>query len=482
MAKQVFDLHDGKGFSRGQSNEHLRNYRTVDPEAKKYGYYDPTRMNLNFEVTKGGKIIPVNKNYAIDKRFKDNLKVRGIIDPNEEKKKKGLPPNRNTIANIILGGSRKRMLELAFGDQKVNLEKGADNSHLQRKEDIEKWAVDMYNWVAKKFGEENILAFVVHLDEKNPHVHCSVVPVNEKGRISYRSFFGSSKDESRNIFKRCHDEVAVINQKWQLERGDNIKETGAKHRSSEEYWDWLRKECTRLENKNGGLNEEISLLQTALRKAQIAEKSLNTMILRKQQQIENLKEDLENLDTEREYNEDLMHQEQERLQNLLRQLQKDLEDKQEKHRIAIQRLNELNRQINKLIEEKRELTRENYNLKNQSEKLWDDYQDQIQSEMSYHVVEYLQRAGERWLERLNDLKDEMSPVMREKFDTVMNETFLEELARHGNEIIATATALFFGYIDQATQISASAGGGGSPGGNWGRKKDEDDKKWRRYYV
>jgi len=53
MAKQVYDLQAGNCFSRGQSTEHLRNYRIIDPAAKKYGYYDPTRMHLNFEVTTG---------------------------------------------------------------------------------------------------------------------------------------------------------------------------------------------------------------------------------------------------------------------------------------------------------------------------------------------------------------------------------------------------------------------------------------------
>lgn len=54
MAKQVFDLQEGKGMTAGQSTEHLRNYSVMDPDAKKYGYYDPTRVNLNFEVGKGG--------------------------------------------------------------------------------------------------------------------------------------------------------------------------------------------------------------------------------------------------------------------------------------------------------------------------------------------------------------------------------------------------------------------------------------------
>ena len=93
MAKQVFDLHAGKGMSAGQSTEHLRNYKVVDPDYKKYGYYDPTRVNLNFEVGRGGVIKPVNKHYSIVQRFKDNLRNRGIEDPNEIKRKKGLEPN-----------------------------------------------------------------------------------------------------------------------------------------------------------------------------------------------------------------------------------------------------------------------------------------------------------------------------------------------------------------------------------------------------
>lgn len=64
------------------------------------------------------------------------LRDRGIKDPNE-----GLEePRFRTVANFIFGGSRERMTELAFGDQKVDLTHGADNSHLHRCKDIEDWA------------------------------------------------------------------------------------------------------------------------------------------------------------------------------------------------------------------------------------------------------------------------------------------------------------------------------------------------------
>ena len=41
--------------------------------------------------------------------------------------------------------------------------------------DIERWAKDVYSFVSGKYGEQNIAAFIVHLDELNPHVHCTFV-------------------------------------------------------------------------------------------------------------------------------------------------------------------------------------------------------------------------------------------------------------------------------------------------------------------
>ena len=49
------------------------------------------------------------------------------------------------------------MNELAFGNQTLSLDKGADNSHLTRNNDIEEWAKDVYAFVAHRFGEENII-------------------------------------------------------------------------------------------------------------------------------------------------------------------------------------------------------------------------------------------------------------------------------------------------------------------------------------
>ena len=187
MAYQVLDIKTQKGMTEAESAEHLRkNTKEALKFAKRQGNYDFSREHLNFEVTRGGVISEVDKRHSIPQRMKANLNRRGIRDKNEGLKH----PKYRTVVNLILGGSRDQMRHLAFGDQKLNENLGEDNSHLIRKEDIENWAKDMYQFLAKKYGEDNILAFVVHLDEKNPHAHCTLMPINEQGEFKFKEIFG----------------------------------------------------------------------------------------------------------------------------------------------------------------------------------------------------------------------------------------------------------------------------------------------------
>lgn len=124
----------GKGMTRGQSNEHLRNFTATAFQTKRTGNFDPTREKLNFEVNRGGVTTPLNKRYSIVRRISDNMRRRGIKDPNAGKK----IPDIRTVASFILGGSREQMHRLAFDDQQVNLNRDADNSGITRNEDIER--------------------------------------------------------------------------------------------------------------------------------------------------------------------------------------------------------------------------------------------------------------------------------------------------------------------------------------------------------
>lgn len=438
-------------MSSGQSNEHLRNYKVTDPDAKKYGYYDPTRVRLNFEVGKGGVIMPVRKNYSIVQRFKDNLRNRGIEDPNEIKKKNGKEPNRNTIANIILGGSREQMHRLAYGDQKVNLTRDSDNSQIQRKEDIEKWAVDMYNYVAKRFGEENIVAFIVHLDEKNPHVHCTIVPVNEKNKVSYRDIFGDRK-KAKEVVKQLHNEVADVNKKWGLDRGEDINTTGAKHRTSEEYWRELRDTSTVLENKNSNLQKDI-------RRAEIKIKGLSQMLSNLETQREDLIKELGEL-SEQETSK------REAIEKAIEELDDKIQDKQDK-------LMEATEQYSYLKALNESLEKENFNLQKENDRLKRSIESDLKPTQESLARNKLENAL-NWYQT-NLFRDfyNRNPDLQE----ILEQNPLYDLAANGEHITKAASMIMVGRIDDAVSYTLAHGGGGGSNNALKRDDKDDDFSW-----
>ena len=256
MAYQVLDIKTQKGMSEAESAEHLRK-RTEDSlkEAKRKGNYDVTREHLNFEIGKGCVMKAVDKQHSIPTRMKANLISRGIKDPNE-----GLKQEKyRTVVNMILGGSRDQMRRLAFGDQSIREGTDADNSQVTRQKGIEDWAKDMYQFMAKKYGEENIVAFVVHLDELNPHIHCTLMPIDETGKFNYKGIFNGKgkKFGLSDYYFKLHDELSIINRKYSLDRGSHIAATGARHRSTEEYIRHLDEQREQLEKKCGALQDDI---------------------------------------------------------------------------------------------------------------------------------------------------------------------------------------------------------------------------------
>ncbi len=481
MAKQVFDVQPSHGISAGQSNEHLRNYSVIDPQAKKYGYYDPTRMQLNFEIGKGGIIKPIQSSYSIVQRFKDNLRNRGIKDPNEAKTEKGLKPNRRTIANIILQGSRDRMMQLAFGDQEVILARGADNSHVRRSEDIEKWALDMYNYIAKKYGEENIIAFVIHLDEKNPHIHCTLVPV-VNNRISWKKVFSAeNKIEGSKKWKAMHDEVATINKKWGLERGEDINITGAKHRTSEEYWQYLRDKCNELEAETQDKQVSLDFLDKECRRTDIKVKGLSRMLENLTTRKNDIVEEIRQLEEDANNGRVSVDE----LQRKAQQLHAELEDTEKKIKNKQEKLDRAREQLEMILDQKAE-----------AQHKYDDLQRAINRDkptLEGRVIRDFQAMGwqiavkesKATLEKLDDYSRSLSqrPMAQYQFNQATEIAFvgniLGEMATRGNEIAAVASALYLGFVDNAIEFSQTHGGGGSsPDDDWGRKPGEDDESFR----
>ncbi|MBQ7471056.1 MAG: plasmid recombination protein, partial [Prevotella sp.] len=291
-AKQVMDIKTSKGIAQS-SNEQLRRWTENGWEqAAKEGNYDRSREHLNFEIARGGIVQTIDKEHTLSQRMAEILAARGIADPN-----KGLdPPKYRTVVNIIFGGSRDRMRELAFGQQEVNFEKGADNAAIRRMPEIEQWAKDIYDFACGKWGEENIVSFIVHLDEQNPHIHCSLLPLDQHNKFAFKKLFsGKDKLEFKQRTLALHDELAKVNEKWGLGRGESVAETKARHRSTEEYRRWLTSECSTLEEDIENHRKFLADLQKEIAIAERKAKSFTTMIANLTAEKENIEHQLTTL-------------------------------------------------------------------------------------------------------------------------------------------------------------------------------------------
>ena len=461
MAKQVMDMRPSKGITTAQSNEHLRRWTEKGWEsALSRGNYDPTREHLNFEIH-GGEVVPIDKSRSIPERIADNLRQRGIKDPNE-----GLAePRFRTVVNFIFGGSRERMHELAFGDQRVSLERDSDNSHIERRKEIEDWAKDVYAFVSDKYGEQNIAAFIVHLDEMNPHIHCTLLPIRD-GRFAYKRIFaGKDKYEFSTRMKELHSEFAEVNRKWGMDRGSAISETGARHRSTEEYRRNLSEQCTTFERTIDSQQRTLASLQADIRLAERRIKGLSSMV--------------KNLREQRAAKEAMLFDLQRQIANVenapeeikvrVRELEKELSDIQTKLDDKLQKLDDADRKLEALKDEMTAIVERTEELRNESLR----YSDTIQQGVDTLLKDVLL---ETMVSDYNDLSAQFSPDEETLFDG----SLLQSLAESGTEVIHCATLLFLGYVDDATTFAEGHGGGGTSSDmKWGRDDDEDERMWAR---
>lgn len=457
--KQVMDIRPNSDYiSQAESNEQQRNWsedflwkKSNDPMAN----YDPKRTHLNFEVARGGIVQPIDKSKSIMQKMTDNLAARGIKDPNA---RENVHRRQNTLAQFIFGGSRERMNELAFGNQTLNLDKGADNSHLTRNNDIEEWAKDVYAFVAHRFGEENIVSFYVHLDETNVHAHCTLIPLDQKkNRISWRSVFGQNRYEMGQLFSQLHDEFSKeVSMKWGLERGDSIRETGARHRSTYEYKRELVNDVNHLESRKIGLAADIRQEERKL-------KSLTTMMA-------NLRERRASI--QREIDEIARSLGEEGTDNILltariKSLRQEMEDIDSKIAERSKMLEETSVSLKNIREEL-------FDMKREHQRALEREGDDIDREAT-HVRMGITSTYNMMLAKT---MQEIIPTLNDRQRDILREKGYYDLAENAQNIANCAMLLVLNYVKLATSYAESCGGGGvSNLSEWGQKKDEDDVQW-----
>ncbi len=246
MGFVVLHIQKPKGNDSG-TTAHIE--RTVSPANA-----DPERTYLNKEFIKFPDGVD-NRTQAIQHRIENS----GI--------KRKISHNQVRALQIMLSGTPE------------------DMQRIQNTGKLDEWCKDNIEWLQDTFGKDNLVSAVLHLDEKTPHIHATVVPIvigerrkskesNKKENKQNQDVQESDKPESGkkayrkknpNAARLCADDImtrenlehfqntyAEKMNKYGLQRG--IKGSDARHITTPQYY-------RDLYQQNEELKEDIEYLQ-----------------------------------------------------------------------------------------------------------------------------------------------------------------------------------------------------------------------------
>ena len=489
--KQAMHVEAGKSFGTAEANENERHWNDDKIDRKNQdptNHYDKTRMKLNFEIGPDGKVHPLGyQEKSLEVRLQERLAELGWKPFKPDSK---IQPN--CCAKFIFGGNHDRTLEMAFGPQTVNLDKGADNSHLQRCPEIEQWAKDVYDWCARRYGQENIIGFQVHLDESSPHIHALIVPVGQRSKsgrecVMWSAKFGKSRYEYGHILREMHTSLyEEVGSKYGLERGDSIEGRNVNHLSKRDYIRKLSKDAKQAEKAVKGLQSMIRHLESKIL-------SYNQQLEMAEQELASGKITLDRYESQKTD-----------IQKLIAEYQNNLEDKAGKLHAKEQELEQLTKDAAKarsvvqpfrnhkvdftppriteevpLFGTGKWVERQNQHI----EKSFTEIVRKIESLYRNDAAKQVANAQQNILADFGELFQLRNDVksLTENNDNLKStlETILDQLANPSlrTKIFTIADALIGG-----TPIAVSPGGGGGSTSDlpWdGRRPDEEEEAYRR---
>ncbi|MED2151405.1 MobV family relaxase, partial [Bacillus thuringiensis] len=113
-----------------------------------------------------------------------------------------------------------------------------------------------------RYGEENFVYASVHVDEKTPHMHVGMVPVNEKQKLSAYSFF-KNKSELHDLQDKIYEHVKEKG--FDIERGVS---SDRKHLSTQRFKAvTLQQEIEKLEQEKKEIDSRLYDLKFSLNQA-----------------------------------------------------------------------------------------------------------------------------------------------------------------------------------------------------------------------
>ena len=212
MGYAVLHLEKAKGTD-SRMSAHIE--RTVHPKNA-----DRTRTHLNRELVQFPEGVR-NRTQAIAHRI-ETAGIRRKVSANQVK-----------AIRILLTGSNKDMKQMEAEGR------------------IEDWCNDSLKWIRETYGEQNLVSAVLHMDEKTPHIHATVIPIvtGERRKAGQEEQNGKKKYRKKNPqdVRLCADDVmarhrlkhyqdtyAQAMNKYGLQRG--VDGSLAKHIPTSQYY------------------------------------------------------------------------------------------------------------------------------------------------------------------------------------------------------------------------------------------------------
>lgn len=156
-----------------------------------------------------------------------------------------------------------------------------DMERIEREGRLDEWCADNLKYFADTFGKENIVAAHLHLDEKTPHMHVTLVPIikgerkrkkrEEQAKKRYRKKptdtvrLCADDIMSRLKLKAYQDSYAVAMKKYGLQRGVDGSE--ARHVSTQQYYRDIKRQTEELKTEVMELQERKETAREELERA-----------------------------------------------------------------------------------------------------------------------------------------------------------------------------------------------------------------------
>ena len=156
-----------------------------------------------------------------------------------------------------------------------------DMERIQREGRLDEWCADNLRYFADTFGKENIVAAHLHMDEKTPHMHVTLVPIvkgerkrrkrEEQAKKRYRKKPADTvrlcADDlmTRLKLKSYQDTYAAAMAKYGLQRG--IDGSEARHVSTQQYYRDIKRQTEELKAEVVDLQERKDTAREELARA-----------------------------------------------------------------------------------------------------------------------------------------------------------------------------------------------------------------------